>query len=579
MIAAAVVLAAVGVASGDDAAPAFPPPAAFAGPDQDATQDLIILGETRPIFLRLRVLVGDRPWRSAWAEAARVAHGHLDANGDGKLTLDEAEANGLGLLVGPAAAGNPTGRGRGEIDKDPKDGTISVDELREALGGPNGAFRLGAAEATGRRTDALFDHLDRDKDGAIARAELAASVGSLRQLDSDADEWIDGDEVAAANGTGAAAATGMGRPAPRDAGMPAVLSLGADESPLRVVRALLKKYDTGSSRGPGRPDSKLSAAEFAIPPASFARADLNADGLLNGEELRKALANHPADAVADVVLPVETTGRAAIRVRASEGGPPDGLAVRQLGDGQVEVEVGPTRVDIQLDTGLRALAGARQTLLARFNAADTSRDGYLSAAETADENGQPGPLAGLFGPLDRDHDGKLTLAEINEAVDRQVSSTRARLTMNAQDEGRSVFGLLDRDGNRRLGAREVLAAHARRGDSDRNQDGRVPPDEIQQQIHLTLGQGDLTHLLVVPGPNPVVVGSTTNLTVAAPEPTAGPPWFRKMDRNRDGDISRREFLGTHAQFDRLDRDRDGLLAPAEADAATAAATPVRGPGG
>jgi hypothetical protein len=48
-----------------------------------------------------------------------------------------------------------------------------------------------------------------------------------------------------------------------------------------------------------------------------------------------------------------------------------------------------------------------------------------------------------------------------------------------------------------------------------------------------------------------------------------------MDRNHDGDVSRREFLGTREQFDRLDRDQDGLLGPDEAEAAR----PVKGPGG
>ena len=48
----------------------------------------------------------------------------------------------------------------------------------------------------------------------------------------------------------------------------------------------------------------------------------------------------------------------------------------------------------------------------------------------------------------------------------------------------------------------------------------------------------------------------------------GPLWFRKMDRNADGDVSEREFLGTIEQFRKLDRDGDGLLSPEEAEAAT-----------
>jgi hypothetical protein len=38
-----------------------------------------------------------------------------------------------------------------------------------------------------------------------------------------------------------------------------------------------------------------------------------------------------------------------------------------------------------------------------------------------------------------------------------------------------------------------------------------------------------------------------------------------MDRNQDGDVSRDEFLGPLAVFQRLDRDGDDLLDAAEAE--------------
>lgn len=51
--------------------------------------------------------------------------------------------------------------------------------------------------------------------------------------------------------------------------------------------------------------------------------------------------------------------------------------------------------------------------------------------------------------------------------------------------------------------------------------------------------------------------------------TAGvaPEWFQKMDRNADGDVSRREFTGSPAQFQRVDADGDGLISREEARAA------------
>jgi Ca2+-binding EF-hand superfamily protein len=40
-----------------------------------------------------------------------------------------------------------------------------------------------------------------------------------------------------------------------------------------------------------------------------------------------------------------------------------------------------------------------------------------------------------------------------------------------------------------------------------------------------------------------------------------------MDKNRDGDVSRREFLGTREAFDRLDKNGDGLIDRREAEGA------------
>jgi hypothetical protein len=56
-----------------------------------------------------------------------------------------------------------------------------------------------------------------------------------------------------------------------------------------------------------------------------------------------------------------------------------------------------------------------------------------------------------------------------------------------------------------------------------------------------------------------------NPNQSSPVPRKGPVWFRKMDRNADGDISRIEFLGTRAEFDSIDTDRDELISLQEAE--------------
>ena len=45
----------------------------------------------------------------------------------------------------------------------------------------------------------------------------------------------------------------------------------------------------------------------------------------------------------------------------------------------------------------------------------------------------------------------------------------------------------------------------------------------------------------------------------------GPEWFRKMDRNNDGDISLKEWLGTEEEFRKIDADGDGLISVEEAE--------------
>jgi len=546
-------------------APAQQPAPASAG--NDPVRHLVFLAENRPIFVRLKVTSEGRPFEASWIDSVRTLHASLDRNGDGTLTTKEADPKVLAALV-RLATGAPVVPPLGELDVQPKDGKISIDELAEAIRPILGPFRLQVGRQAIGRTDALFDQLDRDKDGALTRPELAAIAGSLRPLDLDDNEMISPDELEPFDSPAFAALVeeSSDRRA-RFTALPPVVELIASESSLRPARLLLKKYDKGKGDVPGRPDGKLSPGEFAIDPNVFASADTNGDDALDTDELRKFLARAPVDLTLDVTLSSEASGKGAVRIEAG-GALPKGTQVRRLADGDIEFAIGQVRLDIHVEDGNTAAGDVRRVLQQRFKTADTNKNGYLEDKELAAINIPQSPLAGLSGVIDRDGDGKLYLKELLDFADRQLQAARSRLVVTTADQGRAIFGILDLDRDRRLGAREVMRTVDRVMSWDGDGDGRVSADEIPYHFQVTIARSGLRGLTgegtAAPGRGPQAMAAGRSAT-----PAAGPEWFQKMDRNHDGDVSRREFLGPREVFDRLDRDNDGLIDADEASAGVA----------
>ena len=84
-------------------------------------------------------------------------------------------------------------------------------------------------------------------------------------------------------------------------------------------------------------------------------------------------------------------------------------------------------------------------------------------------------------------------------------------------------------------------------------------DEVPRRFQLTFSQGQPGNV----GGEPEMVAAFNRRGRAGPH--AGPLWFRKMDRNGDGDISPREWLGTPEDFKRIDTNGDGLIDAQEAE--------------
>jgi Ca2+-binding EF-hand superfamily protein len=413
------------------------------------------------------------------------------------------------------------------------------------------------------RNDALFNHVDRNKDGALARDELDAAVASLHRFDLDDDELIDRAELEPFSNPIAMANEDDQPRRGRFAPVPPVIELSSGDPSFRPVRLLLKKYDNGSGENASAGDNRLTPGEFAIDPKEFASADADQDGALDTEELRRLLGRMEPELELTIKLPGAGPAAKAATIAATRPGSrpwPKDVRVETLADGHLEVALGDIRLEFRADGGEHAAEDAKAYYAGQFRAADADKNQYLEKSEVKDH----GPFAALFEAMDRDGDGKLYMKEVDAFVDRQTEAARSQMVLSVSDQGRSIFSIVDQNRDRNLGVREIRGAVARASSWDHDGDGRIRSEEIPHHYQMTIGRGQIT--AVGMSRFRVAIRATPSA-----KPADGPLWFRKMDRNRDGDVSRREFLGPLGEFDRLDADRDGLIDAAEAAQASAKA--------
>jgi hypothetical protein len=138
-------------------------------------------------------------------------------------------------------------------------------------------------------------------------------------------------------------------------------------------------------------------------------------------------------------------------------------------------------------------------------------------------------------------------------VRRRTAIARSQVRADVELRSDPLFSQLDENGDGRLGAREIAAAGEVLRSLDRDGDEQIVADEIPAAVALRLSRGP-------------AVGEMIDASVyASPPPSnlATPAWFNRMDANRDGEISPREFLGDAARFGRLDADGDGFFEVSE----------------
>ncbi len=555
----------------------------------DDVQDLVFLYETRPVFIRLHIRTDGRSFQTAWNEFMGQVFKYLDSDGDGVLNKEEADrVLPPELLAGNAGAFRqalPTPAVRTRLETD-KDGKVTLEQLA-AYYRRNGIapFQFGSGQAQPARPDAvviggpsppasaeavnlaLFALLDTDKDGRLSKEELASAATALSPRDADDDEMIALQEVVPSALGSPLRFVDSIRPAPGPSLAAPVIPVQNGEPAERIVREMQARYGSKAER----PETKkLSQKDLGLDDQTFKRLDQNKDGQLAGEELRHFAKRSP-DLELTVRLGKKDVSEKSLEAVVEKGKPAPLAGSLKNKEGTLILDLGATRVDLL--SGGDQTADARSNLLlrqqyqAQFKQLDSDNSESLDRGE-AERN----PLfRTTFKLIDRDDDRKLTEKELTAYLDKlqglQAKLMSSCVSLSLYDQGRGMFDLMDTSRDGRLSVRELRQTPKLLETLDRDGDGQLSRADIPRNYQLAVRRGPANP------PNPVrsvVVGGGGRPEPRPPQPSAGPVWFRKMDHNRDGDVSRREFLGAAEEFRKIDTDGDGLINAEEAGRADAA---------
>ncbi len=535
--------------SGDGSTDATPP--------EESRERVVIFTPGGPLVVDLVVTIDGQPCRGVRERLLDEIFAQIDKDRDGRPTWKE-------LLDKPPAMLSERlgGLGNERARKDflrgadfGGNGIVDRNELRRLVSGMEDAeanFALrGAADYRpfDYRRSVVWKLLDADQDMSLSAEELAAAETRLESLDADDDDLIDERELRAG-----AAMVDMAPPSAtgqRSLVPPVGRMLGPQAKWDSIFFDIDELYARAGS---------IRQSSFWLVPGLFQWLDFDKNEVVDSDEVIGLNRCSPAvELEANFGETGSLTKGIFCRTVAADLGARDDV-VQPIPSG-LQLAVAGIRLqvlarDVADSQPIEQLAAA---VLTQF---DTDKNQYLEKAEV-EKSGEFN--AENFTQADGDSDGKLVAKEIENAIARrrltEGSAIRATLTAGTD----ALFASLETVRDGRLNSRELRQAAANLKALDDDGDGRLGPLEISTSVALVVQRGATAGTAGVAPQQPQMPTSESA--------AAGPDWFARTDINRDQELSRREFLGTSEQFDRLDTNSDGYLDPKEA-AATATSPAV-----
>lgn len=525
------------------------------------TARLLVLTPEWPLIIDLAVTVDGQPLQDKFNESIAFVRAYADQNGDGNTTWKEMTTH-VGIVYGQL--GSPpinTQRQRQDLiraydinrnemaDADEIPGFLSQDPRNSRL------LKLDAEVVDFNdvtRKTPLWEQCDLDHDGQLSSEEQSLARASLERLDRNSDQGLTRDELAAVT---------VSAPDRRSRGeIPVAFLLDQRTDLTSLLFDLETRYAFGS---------QIALNDLADERSRrfFRQLDSNQNGWFDSSEVPSLLQIQP-----DTRLIVEFDS-------GSEDGPSDSVRL----SGYADPSDDPT-ADDELSLTLwaanrlsikRSGAVSVMTAVGRPNASrpgsqsivrdeawqriDRDGDGFLDRMEFDDANGRE-QLRAPFEVIDLSGDQQIAKEEVLEVLRQREQASLERLNVAVRLPVDPLFAFINQNGDDQLAARELANIRDALLTLDQDQNGLLSIHELPftLEIELRLGSGEdfSTELL-----------SDRVASAQGSSAESGPSWYRAMDLNRDGDLSRREFLGTSDQFDQLDRDQDGFVSAAEASAA------------
>lgn len=496
--------------------------------------DFIFFTESAPIFLRLDLRLDGEDSTKIWQQFTDTVFASLDSDNDNLLTETECDAGTiarrltrLGIVLPANWRQTMSSRTGSLVTK--SQFTNLVRELGSSPISVNSVRPTANSSAT-----SLFARFDLDGDGRLSSAEMNYSA-NIHKLDLDDDESISRDEVQAASNRLAPAMQNQNSNQMNEA----IFHLDKHASQTQIVRRLLIQYD-----GKGRdPNGSLDAGELGLAAEELVKFDADGSGELDYFELRQWIKRTASPHLSVTVRLGERSAAALFEV-TSKARIKDGTVHETRK--RITLALSELQIEIEAERDGQAV-DFKSLFVAQFQTADRDQNGYLELRET---QGQA-LFTNRFATFDTDGDGKIYEDELAASAERLQAAARSHTAITFSNSGNTLFQIIDQNRDNVITQAEVDVTQGRASVWDKDANG-ISRDEIPRHVRLTISRG-------LPGMSPTGVPSRGRSTT-----DVRPLWLQRMDRNRNGRITRREFLGPIEDFKKLDANNDGVIEIVEA---------------